>query len=221
MSQQINLFNPVFLRQKHYFSALAMLQALALIVLGVLAIYGYEARQNRVLERAAADTERHLTERRTQLVAFSKQFSDQSASKALAAELDGMEARLLERKSLLGDVRSGVGGDVQGYSRYLGALARAHVAGIWLTGLEIGGKSGDLVIKGRALDGALVPAYIRALNREEPFGGRRIGELRLVAKSDAAAKADTNPADASKAEAPRGPSRYIEFTLSIPLRGES
>ena len=41
MSQQINLFNPVFLKQKKYFSVMTMLQALGLIVLGSIVFYGY------------------------------------------------------------------------------------------------------------------------------------------------------------------------------------
>ena len=32
MSQQINLFNPIFMKQKKYFSVTTMLQALGLIV---------------------------------------------------------------------------------------------------------------------------------------------------------------------------------------------
>jgi len=214
MSQQINLFNPVFLRQKHYFSALAMVQALALIVAGIAAIYAYEVRQIRVLERVAAESDQQLTGRRTQLLAFSKQFSEQGASKTLAEELAAAEARLQERRSLLEDVRTGVGGDIQGYSRYLAALARANTAGVWLIGLEIG-KSGDLVIKGRALDSALVPVYIRALNRQEPFSGRRVSELRLAAKTEPA------PPPAVKPAAPAAPTRYIEFSLSMPMRGDS
>ena len=43
-------------------------------------------------------------------------------------------------------------------------------------------SSQSLVIKGRALESALVPAYIRALNREAPIAGRRVSELRLTAK---------------------------------------
>jgi hypothetical protein len=215
VSQQINLFNPVFLRQKRYFSALAMVQALALIALGVAAIYAYEVRQNSILERVSAESEKQLLARRAQLLEFSRQVSDPGASKALTAELDAAEARLQERASLLEDVRTGVGGDVQGYSRYLSALARANVRGVWLTGLGIGGKSGDLVIKGRALEASLIPAYIRALNREEPFSGRRVSELRLDAKTEKPA------AGSAKAEAPIGPERYIEFSLAIPLKGDS
>ena len=41
MSQQINLFNPVFLKQKKYFSVIAMGQALAMIAVGSALFYGY------------------------------------------------------------------------------------------------------------------------------------------------------------------------------------
>ena len=53
MSQQINLFNPLFLRKEKYFSARTMLQALGLIALGIAALYAYALFQTRGLERAA------------------------------------------------------------------------------------------------------------------------------------------------------------------------
>ena len=52
MSQQINLFNPIFLKQRKYFSLLAMLQALGLIVLGSLFLYGYALYQVEQLRAA-------------------------------------------------------------------------------------------------------------------------------------------------------------------------
>ena len=39
MSQQINLFNPLFMRKEKYFSARTMLQSLGLIVLGLVVLY--------------------------------------------------------------------------------------------------------------------------------------------------------------------------------------
>jgi hypothetical protein len=56
MSQQINLFNPVFLKQKKYFSVLAMLQVLGLIVLGSGFIYGYAKHQVSLLARQSEET---------------------------------------------------------------------------------------------------------------------------------------------------------------------
>jgi len=210
VSQQINLYNPVFLKQKHYFSALTMLQALSVVLAGALGIYAFEVRQNRVLEQVLADTDRRVTAQREQLLSFSRDYSALGASRTLTEELARADQRLLQRQGLLADLKTGVGGNAEGFSRYLAALARQSTPGVWLTGLEIGAKEHDLLIKGRALESQMVPAYIRALNREAPMAGRPVGELRMTAKGDA------GPA-LEKGE----PARYIEFSLSIPLRGKS
>jgi Tfp pilus assembly protein PilN len=215
VSQQINLFNPIFLKQKRQFSALAMAQALGVVTLGALAIYAYEVRQNRVLADALRDTEKQLEARREQITRFGREFSSQAASRTLSADLAAAEARLEARRGLLNEVKTGVAGDAQGYSRYLSALARQAMPGVWITGVDIGGKAGTLTIKGRALDSAHVPAYLRALNREAPIAGRRIDELRLAAK-----EAPARPAAGTQAPALNEPERYIEFSLALPLRGE-
>ncbi len=216
MSQQINLFNPVFLKQKHYFSALTMVQALGVVLAGALGIYAFEFHQNRTLERILADTDRQISTQREQMLRFSREFSSQGASHALINELTRAEERLEQRTNLLADLKTGVGGNAEGFSGYLGALARQATPGVWLTGLEIGAKDSALVIRGRALDSQMVPTYIRSLNREAPMAGRPIGELRMTAKGEPSA------APGAPAAAPgSAPTQYIEFSLSIPLRGSS
>jgi hypothetical protein len=218
MSQQINLFNPIFLRQKKYFSAVTMVQALAAVVVGVIAMYVFQAAQTKSLERLLAETERQTSERREQLVRFSKEFSAQGRSKLLEDEVARLETRLKSRQELLGDLTLGVGGDAEGYSGYLAALARQTMHGVWLTGITIGGKSNQVDLKGRALDSELMPAYLRSLSREPKFAGRRIAELRLTARAEDRASAAAEAAP--KPPAPRPPARFIEFSLSIPVGEE-
>jgi len=219
LSQQINLFNPIFLKQKRQFSALAMAQALALVALGAVGMYAYEVRQNQTLAGVLAQADEQLEARRSQITRFGRDFSTQGASRMLPEELASAEARLARRKGLLDDLMTGVGGDARGYSRYLTALARQTMPGVWLTGLDIGGKSSALVIKGRALDSALVPAYMRALSRAAPLAGRRVDELRLSAKETPPSAPGAMPF--RDPQAPREPESYIEFSLAIPLRGDS
>jgi Tfp pilus assembly protein PilN len=187
--------------------------------LGVLAMYAFQVRQNQTLARMLAQADQELEARRTQITRFGKEFSTQGASRGLGEQLAAAETRLAERRSLLDDVKTGVGGDVEGYSRYLTALARQTMPGVWLTGLDIGGKSSTLVIKGRALDSALVPAYMRALNRAAPLPGRRVDELRLTAKETPASAPGGAPF--RDPQAPREPESYIEFSVAIPMRGDS
>jgi Tfp pilus assembly protein PilN len=214
MSQQINLYNPIFLKQKHYFSALTMVQALAVVLVGALGIYAFEVWQNRTLERVLAETDQRVAAQREQLLKFAKEYSEQGASRALTDDLAKAEGRLQQRQALLSDLRTGVGGDIQGFSPYLGALAKQATPGVWLTGIEIGARGSSLVLRGRALESRMVPAYIRALNREAPMQGRAVGELQLTARGMEAGVAPATDINA-------GPSRYIEFSLSIPLKEKS
>jgi Tfp pilus assembly protein PilN len=132
-------------------------------------------------------------------------------SRKLQEEIARTEEQLRRRSALLNELRTSVGGNVDGFSAYLTALARQSTQGVWLTGVEISGTSNDLVIKGKALDANLVPAYVRALSREPVFSGRSLSALQVTARERPAQAA------AGAAPAPREPSRYLEFTLNIPL----
>ncbi len=209
MTQQINLLEARFRKQKKQFSAATLVLALAALAVLSTALQSLYARQNRMLQATLADTDRRVVTLREQMVRFSTEYSAQGRSTALADELTRLEERLRTRHELLAGMRSGGGhGNVEGFSPFLAALARQTMNGVWLTGVEIGAKPGALVLKGRVLDGDLVPAYIGRLNREEPFAGRAVEELRLTAKTEAA----------KPAAGQAGPARYVEFSLSIPIR---
>jgi len=192
MSQQINLFDARFRRQKRHFSAATLAASLAAVFVLALAIQQMYAWQSRSLQASLAQTDARVAHLRDQVTRFAREFGAQGGSTALADELARTEEALRARRGLLTSMRTGAG-DAEGFSAYLAALARRTTHGVWLTGIDIGG---DLVIKGRALDGELVPAYIRQLNREESFAGRAVSELRMTAR----------------------PEDSLEFSFSIPLR---
>ena len=220
MAQQINLFNPVFLKQKKYFSGVTMLQALALLLGGILVFYGYTLRQTQALERVAEDTGRQMKAQREQLARLTQEFSPQGRSKMLADELARATARLKQREELLSVLRTGGLGNTDGFARYLGAFARQSMSGVWLTGFSIGGDESVLLVNGRVLHPDLVPAYIRALNREDVMRGRRVSELRLTAREERDAPGTAAPG-AGATVAPAGPPRrYVEFNLTA-VRGNA
>jgi hypothetical protein len=56
MAQQINLFNPIFLQQKKHFSAVTMLQALGLLLAGILVFYAYASFETHKFARVAENS---------------------------------------------------------------------------------------------------------------------------------------------------------------------
>lgn len=197
MSQQINLFDPRFRPQKPHFSARTM--AWAVLAVGALAILIGEvyAFQNRRLEAALAETEKQAAQFRERAAALARDIGGPGRGGALADELARVEQQLQIRRQLLESLHGGAGGAAEGFSPYLAALARQSVEGVWLTGIDIAGSTGELSLKGRVLEGELVPAYIQRLHREPLFKGRAVQDLQLAAKND-------------------GARRHVEFSLKLP-----
>ena len=218
MSQQINLFNPIFLKQKKHFSAVTMLQALALLIGGVLAFYGYALRETQVLARVAEEAGRQLKTQGEQVARLTQEFSPQGRSKMLADELARTNVRVKQREEMLSVLRTGGLGNTDGFARYLSAFARQSMTGVWLTGFTIGGDEAELLLTGRVLHPDLVPAYIRALNREDVMRGRKVTELRLTAREERDAPGTTAPGAVAAPAAPAR--RFVEFSMSA-VRGNA
>jgi len=87
MAQQINLYNPIFLQKKKHFSAVTMLQALGLLLAGILAFYGYAVNESRTLARVADDARKQLQSQSEQIGKMTREFSPQGQSKALEEEV--------------------------------------------------------------------------------------------------------------------------------------
>lgn len=205
MSQQLNLFNPLFLRQKKYFSSRTMLRGLGVVVAAIATLHVFQRVQLASLERHFAEADQQLAAAQQQLAKFAAD-AKRGPSKVLVDEANRLEAQLKAQEALLEGLDGGGLGNTEGFSRYLAALARQTLPGVWLTGFSASGSDGPLAIRGRLLRPELLPSYIRMLNREEALRGSGFSDVRLSApeKAPLAAKGD------SKASAAV---RYVEFTL--------
>jgi hypothetical protein len=209
MSQQINLFNPLFLRKEKHFSARTMLQALGLIALGLAMLYGYAVIQTRDLARTAAEYARQLNAERDQFV----KLAAQGRNKLLEAEVARLDAEVRTRRTLVETLQGGELGNTDGFSQYFAAFGRHPMRGVWLTGFSVGDSGNELKIRGRVLYPDLVPAYLKSLNVEEVMRGRQVTDLKLVARDESLARRGTTGAPPAA-----GPERFVEFDLSAPLR---
>lgn len=198
MSQQINLFNPVFLKQKKYFSVITMAQALGLIMLGAAAFYGYAVYQVEQLSAQTREMDKRYASEQARLANFTREFSPQRSGKMLEDELKQVEAEAAAQESLLGLLKSGAIGNTEGYSEYMRAFARQSVKGLWLTGFDITGDGVQMALNGATLDAQLVPVYIQRLSKEKVMRGKTFAALQMQQP-----KKDPNQ------PAPR----YLEFSL--------
>jgi len=201
VSQQINLFNPQFLQQKKYFSAVTMVQALGLLILGIAAFYGYALWQDHNLVRQTAESSRSYALQKQQFTKVTAELNPEKLEAQIDQDLKSAEAAIALRRSLLSEIQSGAGA-TQTYSEYLRAFARQTVQGLWLTGIQIGEAGGALSVTGRALQPDLVPVLISQLKRESVLRGRALEALSIT----------------RSAAGPEGKRAIVEFTVTSPAQ---
>jgi len=207
VSQQINLFNPIFLKQKKYFSVVTMLQALVLILLGSVLVYGYAQYEVQQLQEQSAEATRRFEDAQNRLTRYAAEYSPQQANLLLQEQLKKTETDLAAQQELINTLKSGAIGNSQGYSPYMRAFARQVVPGLWLTAFSITGDGAQMSLSGGVLNPGLLPEYIRRLDREEIMYGKTFASLQM-----------SQP----KAEGEQPPvSRYVEFTLQSMETGEA
>jgi hypothetical protein len=178
MSQQINLFNPIFLRQQKIFSLLTMLQALGLIILGSGFFYGYALYQVEQLTLQSVESNRRFKAGEDSL---KRQTADspQQANKLLQDEVQNLEQQNLKQAKIVDTLKSGALGNTTGYSAYMQAFSRQVIEGLWLTGFSVKGNGAHITLNGSVLKPELLPAYIQRLNRETVMQGKTFSTLQM------------------------------------------
>jgi hypothetical protein len=195
VSQQINLFNPIFLKQKRTFSAVAMVDTLAVLLVGVAMFYAYASIASLNLDRQSVDTARQYDQARVWLAETSARYAPKKFDAGLEAEVNNLQAQLNSRKAALDSFGIGLLTDTASYAEYLRAFARQSLAGLWLTGIRVGKGGAEMEIVGRALRPELVPSYIHRLNQEPVLHGRGFDSLSMTQQAGALPADPSRPAD--------------------------
>ncbi|HLO64881.1 MAG TPA: PilN domain-containing protein [Azonexus sp.] len=213
MSQQINLLLPS-LRPRFDWLALPVVATASLaglVLVCLLAVLG--------LSQVAALKARE-TEIRSQLATMQQQVQSLGQSLAMRKGDSGLDGRieaarlaLTQRQEVLAVIERGDVTRGTAYSGLLDGFSRQIVDGVWLLGFRF--ADGDIEIRGRLLNPALLPTYIAKLNGEPAFAGRRFAALDMTGFDPADDKHDAAAAPVKA----KVPVRYTEFVLRTELPG--
>lgn len=205
MSQQINLFNPIFLKQKKYFSTVTIAQSLGMILLGCALLASYLSYQSTTLKRSADAAAANLAAAQSQLTQVTAAAQSRQKDKTLEEQIKKKEAEIASIQQVFAALQKGDLGNTKGYSEHFRALSRQIVSGIWLTGFRMSGS--DIGIQGRTLQPQLVPEYLARLKREESMQGKSFTGL-VIREPDAEAAGEGQQAQKQTPSI-----RYVEFNL--------
>lgn len=180
MSQQINLYRPIFRKQTKVFSAVAMAQALGFMVLAIAVAYGYLFLRTDVLQIETRQSAQQLKAELERLKILAGGDTPAERAKALAERRKNLEASIAARTQALAAFESGVLGHAEGPAKQLRALARLSLEGVWLTRIQFAEGSGELSLGGRATRPELVARYLERLRRDPVFADQEFSGLEIT-----------------------------------------
>jgi hypothetical protein len=202
VSQQINLFNPIFRQQKKYLSAATMVQALGLVLVGALLMAGYVNYRLFKIQATAKGMSAQLAAEQNRMAKVDAEYGPRPKDSALENEVQMTEVRMKALQKVEDILQKGDLGNTKGYAAYMRAFARQIVDGVWLTGFTIRGAGSDIAIEGRAVNPELIPVYIGRLKNEQVMKGKSFSNLEMQVP-----KVIITPGK------PAEPAGYIEFGL--------
>ena len=179
MPQQINLCTPIFLTQKRYFSAHAMLQALVVFLLlgGVMAAYWVWSLQSfgDSLEQTIATNQVEIN--RMQAAININKAVNGPAEATLVQELQKRNAELKQREQVLEDLQRGLYRDGQGHSARLQLVAQSIPAQVWVT--EIKSDNNRLQLMGGTLEPAALNEWVKRLAASPLMQGQSLSAVKV------------------------------------------
>jgi hypothetical protein len=183
MYQQINLYQPIFRKQRQIFSAVTMLQAVGVVAVALLGLYGYGLAKVGALEAEVLQLEGREKALATQLMRIDPALSANRRAE-LEAELRRLNATLLDQQRLIDVLREQPLGGTEGFSSYLAALARQRTPELWLTEIGINGGTAAIELAGRSLTPSLVPEYMQRLGQEPALAGQQFDRFEIELDAD-------------------------------------
>jgi len=179
INQQINLFQPIFRKERKLLSFRILAQACAAVLVVLTLMYGWSMQQTQQMETDLAQLKKQQTQFSTQLAEVSVRLAGMKTDTAPQLALANLEQELTARQKVVAALRQVKDSYTHGVSNYLESFSRQAPKGVWLTGFTVQAGGEGLVIRGRSLQAALVPTFLQRLSSEDALKGTEFGLLQI------------------------------------------
>ena len=179
MMQQINLYQPIFRKEKRIFSSIAMLWSLCIALLGLMLIYGVGLWHTRGLEKERLHMQASITSSEQKVKLLEAQYPVREESKRLQAREKTLQRELRAKQLIATRLGNRSFGNRTGFSAHLAGLARQRVRNLWLTGFSLLQGGTVVELRGETTAADDVPRYLKRLSAESVFSGTHFRRLEM------------------------------------------
>jgi len=179
ITQQVNLFQPIFRKERKLLSFRVMLQACAAVLVVLMMMYGWGVRQTQQMNVEVEQLRNQQARFAIQLSDISARLAGMKTDTAPQLALSELERELVARRKVVNALTRVRDSYTQGVSAYLESFSRQSPKGVWLTGFTVQAGGEGLVIRGRSLKPELVPTFLQQLSTEKALKGTEFGLLQI------------------------------------------
>jgi len=179
INQQVNLFQPIFRKERKLLSFKVLTQTCAAVLIVFFIMYGWSVQQTQQMETDLAQLKKRQTQFSTQLAEVSVRLAGMKTDTAPQLALASLEQELAAWQKVVTALTRVKNSYTHGISNYLESFSRQAPKGVWLTGFSVQAGGEGLVIRGRSLQAALVPIFLQQLSSESALSGTEFGLLQI------------------------------------------
>ena len=188
MYQQINLYQPVFRQQSKVFSAITLLSILAVVTIFLVGLCAHSSLTLGGLNNTAASLETQYQQLDAQLGVIENK-RETSTRTPLESEIFQLQQRISGHQELLGNFDRIAIRASPGFGKFFEALTLQTLSGLWITGVRLT-HDGLTEIRGRTLNPALVPRYLKNMPDLPRFKSLQQGSVHLARHDTGKAEID-------------------------------
>ena len=178
MAQQINLYSPILMAPRRYFSALTMLQALGFYAVLLILLCAWAVGSTTALRREVQASSRSQIFERDRLAQTLAQRAPKATSgPALEQELAQLQAALEQQRRQIDELARGRVAEGHSHAAVLKLVAQTVPAPVWLTELRL--LEGRLELTGMTLQPQALNPWLAELADDPRTAGQRLAAVKL------------------------------------------
>ncbi len=219
MAQQINLLTPILLKPRRHFTATAMAQALALILIGSLVLAAWISSR---AEQRRSEFQQNLQALQAEQAALNRSLTSLPGAtdlKAIEAQIATLKQQQQSQAELLQSLSTGHQPQGRRHSDLLALLAGSVPASVWLQSLRW--QSGQLELSGGTLDPAALRSWLAQLQSQALLHKIALAEVKIQMISAASQGAQGEASPAGGLQLPAGWPSHSQTVWAFQARGSA
>ncbi|HBX37947.1 MAG TPA: hypothetical protein DEG76_11920 [Pseudohongiella sp.] len=164
VNQQINLYLLELRPRRDLVTAARAVQVLGVLMGLAILVSLVQWWQTGVNQNRLAEVEQALQEQTARTEQLEREVAARATDQALVREMNTRELRVQQARELYDFMQGTTLGNLVGYSQHLKDLSRASFTGLWLQEFRIVGNADNVMIRGVALEPAMLPDYVGRLS---------------------------------------------------------